>query len=205
MEDIKAKVQAIVDKYALTLSENGIMIRIAKRYCEEAVDEDTRDVHQSGILNSIVDSITTAFAKKEEKTKGYNHIRNRYHCIVLTVTPLEKSLVPKDRCKEYSFFLKKIERLHIGLNPEKYVYKEGKLLKKVEKRILKLLRYAQSNTPKKACSDTIIDAFRYSSFKKYKYKKKILGKDIYFWRFFNLAAYTFLALLTILVLFLIFH
>ena len=70
MEDIKAKVQAIVDKYAPTLSENGIMIRISKRYCEEAVDEDTRDVHQSGILNSLVDSITTAFAKRKKKQRA---------------------------------------------------------------------------------------------------------------------------------------
>ena len=174
----------MISKYENAFFECGIKLEVSKKYCEEAVQEDTHENH--GLASLLVDRFINIFARRAEKAKGYNRIRNRYHCLVISIVPIDKSKVPKDMCKEYSFFLKKIERKHIGLSPDEYISKERKLLEKIENRILSILKKAKRNGVKKVCHDTVLDAFRYFNSKKYKYKKRILGKEIWFWHIVNI-------------------
>ena len=186
IKDIKIKVQELIDKYEENFSQYGIKLDVSKKYFEEAVAEDTHFNH--GLASLIVDRVENIFYRKKEKNKGYNRVRNRYHCLVISVLPIDKTKVPRDICKEYAFFLKKIARAHIGLAPKKYTLKENKLLEKIEKRILKILKSAKRKTLQKVCRDTLLDALRYSMSIKYKYKKRILGRDIYFWHIIEIVA-----------------
>ena len=95
--------------------------------------------------------------------------------------PLDKGLVRRDHHKDYAFVIRKVERAHIGIKPQRIAYKEAKLLAKIEKRILKILKKAETADIRKVCSDTLFDAFRYSSLNKYAYKNKILGKERFSW------------------------
>jgi len=161
------KIEAVADKYKAALAVNGIKITTSKRYFETDVEE---RIGRAGLFNTI----DRAIDRKVEKKKGYNHQRNRYHCIVLSVAPTEKGVVRRGYCKDYAFVLKKVERAHIGMEPRKILYEEEKLVAKIEKRIVKILSKAQKRDAVKVCKDTLYDALRYTS-TKYGYKRKILN------------------------------
>lgn len=177
MKESKEKAQALIDKYTPELSEKGLKILLSKRYFESEVGE------RSGMhgIGAIFNSIDRARDHKEDKEKGYNYERNRYHYFVLAVCPIEKTALRREDCREYAFTLKKVERAHIGQEPRRVNYHENKILSKIEKRILKILKMSKTVSPETLCKNNILDAFRYSMHPKYEYKDRFLGKERFSW------------------------
>lgn len=180
MKELKEKAQALIDKYSPEFAAKGLKIMLSKRYFESEVGERTGS-HEFGPIFLIFHLIDRACDRKEEKEKGYNYERNRYHYFVLTVCPIEKSALHREDCREYAFTLKKVQRVHIGQEPRRVSYNEDKILSKIEKRILRILKKAEHSSPETVCKNTILDAFRYSMHSKYKYKDRFLGKERFSW------------------------
>ena len=185
MKELKEKAQALIDQYSPELADKGLKILLSKRYFESEVGE------RSGMhgVGAIFNSIDRARDHKEEKEKGYNYERNRYHYFVLTVCPIEKSALRRENCREYAFTLKKVERAHIGQEPRRVNYNEDKILSKIEKRILKILKKAEHSLPETVCRNNILDAFRYSVHHKYEYKDRFLGKERFSWEMIFLSLF----------------
>ena len=177
MQEFKEKVQSLIDQYSPELADKGLKILLSKRYFESSVGERS-GMHGIGAIFNLIDR---ARDHKEEKEKGYNYKRNRYHYFVIAVCPIEKTALRREDCREYAFTLKKVERAHIGQEPRRVNYNEDKILSKLEKRILKILKNAKRNSPKTVCRNNIFDAFRYSMHPKYEYKDKFLGKERFSW------------------------
>ena len=175
MQEFKEKVQSLIDKYSPKLSKNGLKIHISKRYFEKEV-EGRRSSHGKG--QQIFNIIDRAIDDRKEKKKYY-YQKNRYHTIVLTLMPEDDSF-PLEMCRDYAFVMKKTERVHTGDAPRKVIYKEKKLLSKIEQLLKKIAKRASSQNVEKICKDTLLDAFRYSLLVKYHYKKRILGKSATF-------------------------
>lgn len=199
MKELKEKAQALIDQYSPELADKGLKILLSKRYFESEVGE------RSGMhgVGAIFNSIDRARDHKEEKEKGYNYERNRYHYFVLTVCPIEKSALRRENCREYAFTLKKVERAHIGQEPRRVNYKEDKILSKIEKRILKILKKAEHSLPETVCRNNILDAFRYSVHHKYEYKDRFLGKERFSWEMIFLSLFCILAFGSLFVAWLI--
>ena len=198
MQKIIEKVNVILEKYSEQLADNGIKVTVSKRYFEESVGEQIRYSGESIILNEIEKSLD----RKREEKKGYHHIRNRYHVIVLSVIPFKKDIVCREYCRDYAFYIHKIERPHIGTEPKKFIYEEQKILSKIEKRINKLLRKTQKNTPQKVCKDNLFDAIRYTA-PRYGYKRRFLNKERADWELIFLISFGVLALVVALMIWLI--
>ena len=179
MQDIKTKALELIDKYKERLESKGIKIVLSKRYTETEVEERADGYAYAG--QAIFNIFDRAIDRKKEKKKGYNFEKNKYHSIVITVLPLDKTLVSTVECREYAFVIKKVERAHLGQEPEKKNYQEAKVLEKIEKRILKIIKKAQKINAKQACEDTFYDALRYSNSKKYGYKSSFCGKSHFYW------------------------
>ena len=177
MQEFKARVQELVDKYEGMLAEKGIRIAVSKKYFETEVYERSGSSGGAAIFNFIA----RARDSKKEKERGYDHQRNKYHCLVLSVLPTEKGLVRREDCRDYAFLLRKVERAHIGQEPERIVYAEDRLLAKIEKRILKILKLSEGASAEEVCKNTFRDVLRYCSSIRYEYKEEYLGKDSYTW------------------------
>ena len=169
VQEFKAQVQGMVARYADRLAQQGVEIRISKRYFKVPVRE-----WLSG--HGLLEEIDRAKAHKREKERGYHYQKNTYHCLLLTLAPINGS-VRKDRCKDYGFILRKKERAFIGDVPVETIADGEKLLAKIEKRVQKICRQAEKRTPQKVCGDTLWDALRYVCSAKYVYKDPILGRD----------------------------
>ena len=198
MNEFKEKVQALIDKYTPALSAKGLKILFAKRYFESDVDEQMSGVGYGSLLNPI----ENAHNRKKEKRKYYFQ-RNRYHAIVLTVVPSDNATLPRENCRDYAFVLRKVERAHIGLEPRRIAYEEEKILSKIEKRILKILKKAETASPERICKDRVFDGIRYATRPKYGYKKRVLGKSILAWNLILDIAAVVLALAILLICWLI--
>ena len=198
MQEIIEKVNVILEKYSEQLESNGIKVTVFKRYFEESVGEQIRHSGESIILNEIEKSLD----RKREEKKGYHHIKNRYHVIVLSVIPFKKDIVRREYCRDYAFYIHKIERPHIGTEPKKYTYEEQKILSKIERCINKLLRKSQKNTPQKVCKDNLFDAIRYTA-PRYGYKRRFLNKERADWELIFLISFGVLALVVALMIWLI--
>ena len=179
MQEIKRKAVDLVDKYAERLKSHGIRIILSKRYIETEVEERYGGSAYPG--HGIFSIFDRAIDRKTEKEKGYNFEKNKYHCIVITVIPLDKTLVSLADCREYAFVLKKVERAHLGLEPQKKSYQEEKVLAKIEKRILKILKMADKRSAQETCKNTFWDACRYAHSPKYGHKTKFCGKERFTW------------------------
>ena len=198
MQEIIEKVNAVLEKYSEQLADNGIKVTVSKRYFEESVGERIGNTGNTAIFNEI----DRALDRKREKKKGYHHIRNRYHVIVLSVIPIHKDIVCREYCRDYAFFIHKIERPHIGTDPKEFTYEEQKILSKIEKRINKLLRKSQKNTPQKVCKDNLFDAIRYTA-PRYGYKRRFLNRERADWELIFLISFGVLALVVALMIWLI--
>ena len=141
------------------------------------------------------------FDKKRERK--YKNEKNRYHCLVLSVMPIENGFLHKDHCKNYAFSLRKVERIHIGEKPQHVSYEENEVLAKIEKRLKKILQKAKIKSAKNVCKDTPVDAIRYCFANRYAYKRKILGKSRFFWDMVIIIFGVLMALLFTLILTLI--
>ena len=182
MRELKSKATDTVSKYEERLHEKGIKIAVSKRYCEASVGG--RDTYHTNAGISLLTHVEKWFDKKREKSKGYNYQSNRYHSLVLTIHPIDQGIARREDCKDYAFVLRKVERAYIGEKPQRIVIEEEKVLKQIEKRICKTLRKAETATPIKLCKDTPLDALRYCILPKYRYQKRILGKDRAWWEIF---------------------
>ena len=164
------KMKKLVENYNEKLAEKGIKCSASKRFYEEEVGERHNNY---GLIERQID-------KKREKK--YRWQRNRYHVIILKVEPVDKSLVKKEYCREYAFLLSRVYRAHIGMEPKAVFISEETVLKMLEARLQKILKKAGKHSVCTVCRDTWRDvAFRYMISGKYGYKKKALGKDMYFW------------------------
>ena len=179
MQEIKAKALALIDKYKERLEAKGIKIILSKRYVETEVEERSGGYANAG--QAIFNIFDRANDRKKEKEKGYNFEKNKYHSIVITVIPLDKTLVSLADCLEYAFVLKKVERAHLGQEPQKKSYQEEKVLAKIEKRILKILKMADKSSAQEIFKNTFWDACRYAHSPKYGYKTKFCGKERFTW------------------------
>ena len=117
MQKFKDRVSEIVRKYEEPLAAKGIRIAISKRNAETEVQERSDGYAYTGQV--VMNTVDRAIDRKKERDKGYNNQRNRYHSIVITALPIDKKLVPRDRCREYAFVLRKVERAHLGEEPQK--------------------------------------------------------------------------------------
>ena len=177
MNEIKTKAQAIVDEYNILLFPHSIRVVLSKKYCEVSVGK--RDTYHPDAGIRLLNEIDAALDRKKEQK--YRFVKNRYHSLVLSITPTNKSLIPQESCKDYAFILHKIERPYIGEKPQNTVYEEDYILKNFKKKLQKILKKAQKTNISKTCKNTIFDAVRYCILPKYFYKNKILGKDRFFW------------------------
>jgi len=193
IQEIKENVQKIVDQYEHQLSLRGIRLLVTKMYFEN-------HVHEKYNRSGIAETIERNWLRKQERKKGYHFQNNRYHCIVLTVLPVETNLLKKERCKQYAYVLRKVERAYVGEKPEKTAYEDNKVLNKIEKRIARILRDAQNRSPQEMCAETWRDAVRYLCAVKYSYKKKILGKERGALEIFLLVVFSLLAVIGALLL-----
>ena len=198
MQEIIEKVNAVLEKYSEQLADNGIKVTVSKRYFEELAGERIGNTGNTAIFNEI----DRALDRKREKKKGYHHIRNRYHVIVLSVIPVKKDIVRREDCRDYAFCIHKVERAHIGMEPKKYIYEEQKILSKIEKRINELLRKSQKNTPQKVCKDNLFDAIRYTA-PRYGYKRRVLNRERADWELIFLISFGVLALVIVLMIWII--
>ena len=198
MQEIIEKANVVLEKFSEKLADNGIKVTVSKRYFEESVGERIGNTGNTAIFNEI----DRALDRKREKKKGYNHIRNRYQVIVLSVIPVKKNIVRREYCRDYAFCIHKVERAHIGMEPKKYTYEEQKILSKIEKRINKLLRKAQKSIPQKVCRDNLFDAIRYTA-PRYGYKRRFLNKERADWELIFLISFGVLALIVALIIWLI--
>ena len=199
MKELKEKAQALIDQYTPALSGKGLKILLRKRYFESEVSERSGS-HGAG---AIFNSIDRALDHKEEKKKGYNYERNKYHYFILTLCPMEENALCREECREYAFILKKVERAHIGQEPRRVFYHEEKILSKIEKRILKILKKAEHSLPETVCRNNILDAFRYSVHYKYEYKDRFLGKERFSWEMIFLSLFCILVFGSLFVAWLI--
>ncbi|MBE6531503.1 MAG: hypothetical protein E7679_05405 [Ruminococcaceae bacterium] len=186
MKELKEKAQALIDKYTPELSSKGLKILLSKRYFESEVGERSGG---HGVCAIIFNSIDRARDHKEEKKKGYNYEKNKYHYFILTLCPTEKNAFRREECREYAFILKKVERAHVGQEPRRVLYREEKILSKIEKQILKILKKAEKSSAQKVCQNNIIDAFRYAMTAKYEYKERFLGKESFSWEMIFISAF----------------
>jgi hypothetical protein len=186
MNELKEKAQAVIDQYTPGLSSKGLKILLSKRYFESNVSERSSGYYAT---STILNSVDRARDHKEEKKKGYNYERNKYHYFILTLCPIEKNELRREDCREYAFILKKVEKAHIGQEPRRVSYNEDKILSKIEKRILKILKKAEQGSPETVCRNNILDAFRYSVYHKYEYKDRFLGKERFSWEMIFLSLF----------------
>lgn len=194
MQEIKDKVFAIILKYEKKLATKGIMLAVSKKYFETDVEE--RDTYHPNAGVRLLNHVDRHFDKKRER--NYKYERNKYHCIILSVLPINKNLLQREYCKDYAFVLCKVERAHIGQEPQRITYEEDRVLSKIEKRILKTIHKAEKHSMQKVCTDTLLDAVRYSVCSKYEYKSKVLGKERSSWELIFLIAIGILAVAFVL-------
>ena len=178
MTDIRDRVLELIKKYENQLTQKGIALALSKKYVEEKVQEKSNNAYSRTI---ILNALERARNKKREIEKGYNFEPNKWHSLVLTIVPLDKKLVHRTSRREYAFVLKQVVRPHVGEAPVETVYQEEKVLRKIEKTILKILKKADKMSVQQVCKDSFREAFRYSFFSKYAYKENFCGKDRFTW------------------------
>lgn len=160
-ETIMDKVKALVADYAAPLAEAGLVCTTSKRYFEKRV---MPHFHRRGHFSFVEYHIDKRLERK------YKNQHNRYHSVILRFAPTEQARNKRGNYKEYAFLLRKVERPHEGDAPEERVYREERILRKIEKRL-------QNMQKRPACKDSLWDALRYTYSRKYGYKDEVLGMD----------------------------
>ena len=173
MQELRNKIQDLVDKYENKLGANGIKIIVSKKYFEVGVVEHSTHSHE------LFGSIDRYIHKKKERK--YNHQKNRFHCIVLTCVPIDKSINSNKEYREYAFLLSKVWRAYIGHEPKHVIYKENKILSKIEKTIQRIIKKSTDLNADEFCKNSLLDILRYTWSHKYMYKNKYCGKTRFFW------------------------
>lgn len=171
MQQLTDKIELLVEKYEKALSEKGLVCSVSKKYFETKVSPVT---HYASY--TLLDDIHRHFARKREN-KHFSHQRNRYHCAVLCFQPSDKTLLKKAECKEYAFIIYEISQCEEGKTPKERVRREENILRKIEKRIIKVLKSVEGKDPVRICRYTAADYARYFFRQEYGYMKTVNGKD----------------------------
>lgn len=169
--DIMDRINDLVQSYGDRLSAVGICCDVRKKYFEDSVSD---SYHHNSLLRSIHRHI-----EEKKERKKYKFVPNRYHVVILQFMPLEKGVLKKEFCREYSFLLKGTGRAHKGLEPEDWSENEERVLSKIKRCIEKILEKAEKSTPEMVCRDRWWDlVFRYMPSNRCIYKKQFLGRDM---------------------------
>ena len=186
------KVNLLVAKYDSQLSDVGIKCKVSKKYFE--TNAPTQLNHGTDFLDMLYTHLST-----KRENKHWKFQRNRYNCIVITFLPI-KNASKKQEYKEYSFLINKTERVDIGFKPKEKIYKEDRVIKKIEKRILKFIEKSKNKTPELACKANWVDKFRYVNSIKYTYKQRIGNHNKSFWDTVLSVGFLFLVILIMLMI-----
>ena len=151
-----------------------------------------------GILNLLEYKL---FKKKNEKKK-YHYAPNRYKLLVIQLKPTKPILSNKNGFKTYVFLVNKIFRAYLGDRPIERQYNEKAVIKKIEKRLIRILKCAEKYKASDLCSNSLWDSWRYSNVAKYKFIENYCGKSRFFWEmlWFSVFSLPFL-LFAIIILF----
>lgn len=196
-QEFVEKANLLVAKYDNQLSALGIKCKVSKKYFETNAPAPYR-TNETDFLDMLLERLAT---KRENKHWKYQ--RNRYNCIVITFLPV-KNTSKNQEYKEYTFLINKTERVDIGIKPKEKNYKEEKILKKIDKCILKFIEKSKGKAPEAACKTNLIDRFRYINSIKYGYKKRIGNHETSFWDTILSVGFLFLVLLIIAIICFIF-
>lgn len=191
-QEIIEKANELVGNYENQLSELGVKCKVSKKYFE--TNAPTQLNHGTDFLDMLYTHLST-----KRENKHWKFQRNRYNCLVITFSPIENAS-KKQEYKEYSFILNKTERVDIGFKPKEKNYKEDRILKKIEKHILKFIEKSKNKTPELACKANWVDKFRYVNSIKYTYKQRIGNHDKSFWDTVLSVGFLFLVILIMLII-----
>ncbi len=178
-------VKGLINQYNTMLIENGIEITIHRR----SFTEDVETYNHYGRY-SLFNLLEYIFINKKIEEKKYHHTPNRYKLLVLQVNPIKKPTANKKDYKKYAFLVYQFSRAHQGDKPIEWQYKEQSVIRKVEKRLKKLLKWAKRGTSPDLYSNTLWDALRYSVSKKYGYIENYCGKSRFFWEMLWIYVFT---------------
>ncbi len=163
MQQFMEQVRNIVEQYENELAEKGIACSVSKKYFET-------DVSSVAVNNTDTLHILYVFLANKRENKNFRHQRNRTHCAVICFYPTDTQLLKKKDCKEYAFAISKIFRFEEGVAPKKQEYNQKDILKKIEKRILRVLKAAEKKNIDKICRESFSDKVRYKFSSKYAYR-----------------------------------
>ena len=163
MQQLMEQIRIVVAKYENELAEKGIACSVSKKYFET-------DVSSVAVNHTDILHILYGFFANKRENKNFKHQRNRTHCAVVCFYPTDSALVKRKDCKEYAFVISKISRFEEGVAPKKRDYNQKAILKKIEKRILKVLKSAEKNGIYSVCRQTAFDKVRYKFSSKYAYR-----------------------------------
>ena len=172
-KNIIDRINTIIDKYEPHLTEKGIACSASKKYYEVKAAP-------SYTTSSLLSKIHNYFANKREN-KYFKYQNNRYQCVVLCFYPIENDGLKANACKEYSFMLKRTERLEEGYTPKSKVNNEEKILNKIERLFVKIIKKSERCSTRIICAEKWYDIFRYLFKIEYGYKKRIFNKERNFW------------------------
>ena len=163
MQQLMEQIRSVVAKYENELAEKGIACSVSKKYFET-------DVSSVAVNHTDILHILYGFFANKRENKNFKHQRNRTHCAVVCFYPTDSALVKRKDCKEYAFVISKISRFEEGVAPKKRDNNQKAILKKIEKRILKVLKSAEKNGIYSVCRQTAFDKVRYKFSSKYAYR-----------------------------------
>ena len=163
MQQLMEQIRSVVAKYENELAEKGIVCSVSKKYFET-------DVSSVAVNHTDILHILYGFFANKRENKNFKHQRNRTHCAVVCFYPTDSALVKRKDCKEYAFVISKISRFEEGVAPKKRDYTQKAILKKIEKRILKVLKSVEKNGIYSLCRQTAFDKVRYKFSSKYAYR-----------------------------------
>ncbi len=198
---IRDRVQSLIDSYAPRLAEHGIRLTVAKHYFETEVEE--RSSWTGSGSHLFMNIFSLLYDRHREKKKGYHYAENRYHCLILSVLPLDENVLPQKECRDYACIYHEVKRAHIGDDPYARTAREDRILAKFDRKIRKILKKAEKSTVEKTCRDTVWDALRYTLSSRYGYKREVLGRCMDTWEIlFNILA-ALLVMATVMVMWLL--
>ena len=168
-EELFEKANLILEKYNDELTSKGIVCKLSRM--ELKTDPGLLFYGASTFLDELLEK---HLQKREEKIR--KNKRNKFFLFVLTFLPADKK-IKINSPKNFAFIIKSVTRIAEGFEAKEKIFDEEKVLKKIEKCIVKILRKAESKSPKKICESSFCDNLRYLSLEKYSYLKTLFGKD----------------------------
>ncbi len=172
------KAKELVEQYNKLFEPYGVYITVKRRFYEEELEAYKSNPNGAG--GSFVNMLEYLFVNRR-KEKKYGKAPNRYRCLTIQISPLDKQILPQHDRKQYSFLFKKNERIHQGQEPKETTVSDLRVLKKLEKCLQKLLKKAEKNPKKLWYRNNFGDCLRYTFMPRYNYLEFYCGKEKSFW------------------------